>query len=551
MDDVLKEELGPMYVGVPCFYEAFFGQVAGLEPAAKAILEKCKEGDKPLYCEENGWRGWPNEAKDRDVLNWFAQLSSGFVDLAEEHRSIPKVPRRPLAQPNQPLQGSTAGRKLDIGFVDDPNAGEDSKCHWSQIIVPGELKSNPSLDTASKAGLDLGRCVREVLATQDTRRFVLGFTICGSIMRLWEFDRAGGIASAPFDINKDGFQFVSAVLGFLWMNSEQLGFDPTIVESDGIKYMEITRDGQKERLILDTLMRRAPCVAGRATTCWEGYRHSDESRAPLVIKDSWQYPERDEEGKLLMEATKKGVVNVARYYHHETVQVGGINDDVQANIRKGLDISKAANYTFQNRRTGSSMMPPSTPVSQDSIDRGRSFNVPSSIGTSLPTGKRPCSSSPTKKTMSPALLNRVHRRVVAQDCGKPIYRASSRAGMLAALEGCIEGTMCWVFASSVLQLTKAGYESLYLQAGIIQRDISTGNLMMNEDSANPSCPAFLIDLDLAIREQRQESSGARGRTGTRAFMAMGALDWQSVVAHGRSDLDDGLPCLQFVIEGAP
>jgi len=91
------------------------------------------------------------------------------------------------------------------------------------------------------------------------------------------------------------------------------------------------------------------------------------------------------------------------------------------------------------------------------------------------------------------------------------------------LEGCIEGTMCWVFVSSVLQLTKAGYESLYLQAGIIQRDISTGNLMMNEDSANPSWPAFLIDLDLAIREQRQESSGARGRTGTRAFMAIGAL----------------------------
>lgn len=425
--------------------------------------------------------------------------------------------------------------------MDDPNAGEDSKCHWSQIIVPGELKSNPSLDTASKAGLDLGRYVREVLATQDTRRFVLGFTICGSIMRLWEFDRAGGIASAPFNINKDGLQFVSAVLGFLWMNSEQLGFDPTIVESDGIKYMEITRDGQKERLTLDTLMRRAPCVAGRATTCWEGYRHSDESRAPLVIKDSWQYPERDEEGKLLMEATKKGVVNVARYYHHETVQVGGINADVQANIRKGLDISKAANYTFQNRRTGSSMMPPSTPVSQDSIDRGRSFNVPSSIGrkrssssigTSLPTGKRPCSSSPTKKTMSPALLNRVHRRVVVQDCGKPIYRASSRAGMLAALEGRIEGTMCWVFASSILQLTKAGYESLYLQAGIIQRDISTGNLMMNEDSANPSCPAFLIDLDLAIREQRQESSGARGRTGTRAFMAMGALlDEQNSFMH--------------------
>lgn len=40
-----------------------------------------------------------------------------------------------------------------------------------------------------------------------------------------------------------------------------------------------------------------------------------------MIKDSWQYIERDGEGDLLKEATKKGVVNVARYYYHETVFV--------------------------------------------------------------------------------------------------------------------------------------------------------------------------------------------------------------------------------------
>lgn len=51
---------------------------------------------------------------------------------------------------------------------------------------------------------DLGRYAREVLATEDTRRSVLGFTLCGSIMRLWEFDRVGGIASSLFDINKGG-----------------------------------------------------------------------------------------------------------------------------------------------------------------------------------------------------------------------------------------------------------------------------------------------------------------------------------------------------------
>ncbi|KAK3369809.1 hypothetical protein B0T24DRAFT_488694, partial [Lasiosphaeria ovina] len=89
--------------------------------------------------------------------------------------------------------------------------------HWSQILVPGELKSNPSADIAPKAWLDLGTYAREVLATQDSRRFVLGFTICGSLMRLWEFDRLGAIASDQFDINEDGLRLVSTILGFLWM----------------------------------------------------------------------------------------------------------------------------------------------------------------------------------------------------------------------------------------------------------------------------------------------------------------------------------------------
>lgn len=34
---------------------------------------------------------------------------------------------------------------------------------------------------------------------------------------------------------------------------------------------------------------------------------------------------------------------------------------------------------------------------------------------------------------------------------------------------------------------------------------------------------FLIDLDLTIKEQRLSASGAKGKTGTRAFMAIGAL----------------------------
>lgn len=79
------------------------------------------------------------------------------------------------------------------------------------------------------------------------------------------------------------------------------------------KYIEITRHGQQERLILRELIKRAPCVVGGATTCWRAYHEADVLQTPLVIKDacSWQYPEREQVGELLREATENEVVNLA------------------------------------------------------------------------------------------------------------------------------------------------------------------------------------------------------------------------------------------------
>lgn len=502
VDRVLKLELGPLYVGLPEFRKTYFGRVAGLEIASEAVFKKCTEGSHPLFSE--GWSGWPKDANQDDVLSWFADVCEKLAAFAKEYTSNPTDRRRPVAQPNKPIHGSTGERKLDVGFMDDPKARKDSRCHWSQILVPGELKSNPSADKASKAWLDLGTYAREVLAAQDTRRFVLGFTLCGSLMRIWEFDRLGGVASEHFDVNEEGLQFVFTILGFLWMSEEELGFDPTIMTANGKRYIEIERDGSTERLIIDQVMLRARCIAGRATTCWKAHREG-HPQTPLVIKDSWQYPERDEEGEFLREATGQGVVNVARHYYHETVQVHGMDDDIRGNVRKGLDITTASNY-----RQERSMPPPSTTASGASR-RGRSSNraaglkrSSSQIDIPLPPSKRSCSVSPIKAG-GDAPSNRVHRRVILRDYGEPIYKASSRSALLKALEGNI-----------------TGHESLR-KAGFLHRDISINNLMVNEDDQNPSWPSFLIDLDLAIREPRGGASGAKGKTGTRAFMATGAL----------------------------
>ncbi|KAI1209567.1 uncharacterized protein F4807DRAFT_97196 [Annulohypoxylon truncatum] len=494
-DDVLKEDLGPMYVDIPGFHEAFFGSIPELESASQNIFQKCSEGPDPFFCQ--GWTGWPRDAKEPAVLSWLQTIIEQLIRWAQDYRPTPI--RGLLAEPNKPLGGSTAKRKLEVGIVSRPEALAD----WSQILIPGELKSNPKEDRQNAAWFDIGKYVRDVFAAQDTRRFVLAFTLCGSLMRVWEFDRLGGIASTQFDINEDGLQFVSTILGFLWLEEKGLGFDPTFVPSDGERCIEIIRGGTPERIVIDEVMARVRCIAGRATTCWKAHPEGHPATT-LVIKDSWQYPERDAEGELLLEVTEKGVCNVARYYYHETVHVDGGVDDVQHGIRKGLDSTRASNYQPQGLDTRS--VSQISQISQSSTAGQKRSS--SQTGARLPSSKRPRSESPIKVDLAhrSAPQNRIHRRVIVRDYGQNIYKASSPVALLVAIEGCIRG-----------------HESLLRKAGILHRDISINNLMVNEDNRNPSWPSFLIDLDLAIKEQRDGASGAKGKTGTRAFMAIGTL----------------------------
>ncbi|EGD97755.1 FunK1 protein kinase [Trichophyton tonsurans CBS 112818] len=493
MDTVLREELD-MYVDIPKFYDTFFGYILDLH-TTQAVFESCKEGEEPLFRDGTGWSGWPDGAKEAPVLAWLSGTIDKIIQFFKEHASGETIQRRPLAQPHKPLKGSTAKRTLDFGFMDGTKPLEDGKYAWSQILVPGELKNDPDYETQSRK--DIGRYAREVLATQDSRLFVLGFTLCGSLMRLWLFDRLGGIASEKFNIHKEGLQFVSVILGYLLMSKEQLGFDPTIItHTNGSRYIKIERDGREECLIIDELIRHTKCVSGRATTCWRTHCDRDEPRAVLVVKDSWQYPERDEEGELLLEAMEKGVVNIARYYHHETIPVQGRGDDIRDGVRRGLDITAASNYKQAGSRPPLSRSGSRKGKSSQSASRKRKR---SSTYVELPPSKR-------QQSRSLSIPNRVHRRVIVRDYGKPIYKASSRVALLEALKGCIEG-----------------YESLYQQTGMLQRDISPNNLMINEDEESASWKAFIIDLDLAIKENREAASEARGKTGTRAFMAIGVL----------------------------
>jgi hypothetical protein len=45
---------------------------------------------------------------------------------------------------------------------------------------------------------------------------------------------------------------------------------------------------------------------------------------------------------------KKKVVNIAKYYYHKTVYMGGKENNIYNNIYKELDIIKAINYKLKD-----------------------------------------------------------------------------------------------------------------------------------------------------------------------------------------------------------
>ncbi|KAF2839987.1 hypothetical protein M501DRAFT_1010229 [Patellaria atrata CBS 101060] len=511
VDPILKSEVEDnLRIDHPGVFNTFFGQIPQLREITSAVLQSFKDAESPLFKEEVGWMEWPEECEETAVLQFLRGHIDRLLQFANEQGFRPSKRRRCISTPNKSIPGSVSKRKLDVGLAynsnDELKESNDQSYDWSHILIPGELKSNPREDNHSSTWLDLVRYAREIFSAQDTRRFVLGFTLCGSVMRLWEFDRLGVVGSTPFDINKDGKMFVSVILGYLWMSEECLGFDSTIV-GDGRRYTSIQRDGQTEQLVLEHRIKRQRSVAGRATTCWKGFAE-DMPDQRLVIKDSWEYEERPEEGLLLKEATEAAVRNVARYYHHETVRIDGSVDDVLNSVRKGLSDKVGRNPLHQRAVYAESII---SPILSDTsgAGRGRSSSrsrtmsrkrSPSSIQASIPPPKRSCSDSPVKQDMQ-RRRNRVHRRLVMRDVGKSVYEASSPCGILTGLLGGIKG-----------------HESL-LHAKILHRDISIGNIMLTmvEDDG------FLIDLDLAVKIDRENASGAPTKTGTKVFMAIGAL----------------------------
>ena len=441
---VLKEELRPgLRLDIPDFVDAVFGHVPHLEELAGTAFKICQEGDDIRYTEAAGWSGWPKDCEESHVIVWLGKFMSHLTRSIENQEGYVTQRRRVYSTPNKFIVGSPINRKMDTGIerlvegVD--GSSQDDPPHWDRVLVVGELKSRAVEDNHEKTFLDLAQYAREVFRTQD-RRFVLGFTLCGSMLRLWQFDRSGSSGSTSFDVNKDGHQFVQVMLGFYLMSDKQLGFDPTIHREDGKRWIEITRNGSTERLFVESEVRKHAAIIGRATSCWKAYMGEGDARRRLVVKDAWQYEERSEEGELIRDATSQSVSNVVQYYHHETVQCSGKDDDILGNVRGRMKQCLRRKFTEKSiTQSSASKFRDKTASNQSKSGSKLRKRVSSSSSPTPSRSSKRSRTSPSKSPTEPAEHNRIHRRVVTSSPGKPLNEASTCSAIATAFIGAVTG----------------------------------------------------------------------------------------------------------------
>ncbi|TMC16215.1 MAG: hypothetical protein E6J34_20350 [Chloroflexi bacterium] len=245
---------------------------------ATSILEKARQR---LWV-DGRWNGLPETINpETDIYQYFVTVMNNILQARELHTSATWH-----SHAQKSPTGAIAKRKPDIFLLDTQKVpkSKTGTIHWRDVLVVGELKQSDANN--SKADMQLASYAREVFGAQMNRRFVFGITICGFRMRVWLFDRAGGISSQTFNINDDPKAFLNVIIGFATMYRDDrgaLGYDMTISSSrNGIGAITVGSKG----FILDEIVYSHPVVSGRATICWKAHKQSEPGTV-YAIKDSW------------------------------------------------------------------------------------------------------------------------------------------------------------------------------------------------------------------------------------------------------------------------
>ncbi|KAJ3556689.1 hypothetical protein NM688_g1886 [Phlebia brevispora] len=365
------------------------------------------------------------------------------------------------------LDDRTPGSFPDAYFLCPPSSLESVQ--WSNIAVPGEYKRIKGADSVDqniwKISLSMTNCMRR----DPRRRFVYGFTIEDTDMRLWYFDRSQIIASQPYNFIDDTRTLLHFILSVNFAKDrDQLGWDPTMarVDVDGQQQydIEVHSEGSETSIyrtigILSDY--GAGRIVGRGTRVWKAVHVMDGEPTGdhVALKDAWVHGWREREG-----------IKYSRIMQSDYLSE---HKDLQQHF---ITVLSHGDVSVSGKPDRTPIYPP--------------FAVPLEKLPVLLESIRDASVGPASLS---SYHFQVHYRVVYKEIGHPLSETNS---LLVVFQALLE----------ILVAIRAMHKS-----GWVHRDISADNILLVEGAAK------LTDLEYATNEVRL---GKPGRTGTVSFLAV-------------------------------
>lgn len=499
------------------FHEKYF-QGNKWNRRAKQIWQRAKSH---YNNDDKRWIQLPDTPTEDEVCRW-------LLDLQQELLGSERTAYFRSAADNK--VGTEAQRQLDLFVKMKRDELADARHDWKDVLVAGELKKS---DQKSKAlWLQIGGAVRNVFAAQPTRLFVHAFSLTGTEMETWVFDRSGPYSGATFDVHDEPEKFIQVMCGYLMMSNEEFGLDTLTTEKDDRLFVTIPVEPRAMKRKRKLELNPDPIAYQRAIVCrgTSCFQAKDVGTADfgIVVKFSWTSSLRPPEADLLNKAHERGVRGLAKVvgYCEEVTSISKLREGlVFSTPHKFRGVPRSASTLFsqsQPRSHSVSQFPglsiaSSTLKKRKSIDGASHLSKRSRSNSQLPkiedqeneltySIQAPQGTSLVQQIQDQMPYdNRILRVLAISPAGRCINQFKSVPELLEGISDAIKV-----------------HRSLYLDGKILHRDISENNIIITNPRTADGFKGMLIDLDLA-KEEGKGPSGARHRTGTMEFMAIEVL----------------------------
>jgi hypothetical protein len=278
--------------------------------------------------------GMPTEEEEEEFVIG-AKRSHPGDDEDDSEISGPSKARRSSKKQQFARDGNNKGktdafdkRRPDLVLVDhSTQERRQDWCFWRHIAVLLEVKRDRSggpnpADGTTLTGLaaQLADMARLHLAARPFMRYSVNLTVCGSIFNLAIFDRAGGVVSKDYNINKDLDTFIRVIrrLG-RDLDAYDLGLDRTVVPLHPLggwrKFPEFqVMVGGSTYITQGVPLWQSTSLVGRGTFVWvvklevDGEQDGKGRPKTFILKNAWRACARLAEStvyKMLYSATQE------------------------------------------------------------------------------------------------------------------------------------------------------------------------------------------------------------------------------------------------------